>query len=144
MSLHKKKYKLTKRLKNLSSSTNDYTDLWDQWILIDSMHIDDIAEDFEKITNWNTHSYNKNHHNSCLCSKHPIKNINFMKNCYTNERCVIGCCCIKKFGSKELKCDLKVKRGQKEGKRYCEICKRKLPSNSEPWEIYHKKCYNKN
>jgi hypothetical protein len=122
------RYKLDKRLKKLSSSINNYDDLWNQWNLIDSMNIDDFDDEYP---------------NSCLCSKHPIHIINFMKNCYTNERCIIGCCCIKRFAPIELKTDLKIKRGKKKGNRYCEICKRKLPDSYDSWKIYHTKCYNK-
>lgn len=140
------KYKLLKRLKSLSSSINQYDDLWSQWILVDSMTTANDIDDecCNKLTDWCTHNFNKkNKCTSCLCSKHPITNLNLMINCYTNERCIIGCCCIKKFGSKKLVLDMKVNQGEKIGHRYCEICKRKLSSKYESWQIYHDNCYNK-
>lgn len=56
---------------------------------------------------------------------------------------------------------MKINHGEKKGFLYCEklkscvhdfvlnlpfhgqggMCKKKLPNNLEPWEIYHKKCY---
>ena len=144
---NKNKYKLLERLKSLSSSINQYEDLWDQWILIDSISTNDEMDlkYYSILDNWCSHNFNKGkQHNSCLCSKHPIVNLNLMKNFYTNEKCIIGCCCIKKFGSNDLKTDMKVNQGEKQGNRYCQICKRKLPNKFPAWQIYHKQCYNKN
>lgn len=109
-------------------------------------HVDESALSV-KITNWNTHSFHdedKCKYQICLCSHSPIFVLNLMENKFTKERCIIGSCCIKKFATDDIKIDMKVKNGEKEGKRYCKMCQRKLPDDTESWKSYHKKCYFKN
>ena len=64
-----------------------------------------------------------------------------MENAYTEQRCIIGSCCIKKFATKKQQTQMKINIGKKEGKRYCNYCNRKLPDDFEKWKTYHKKCY---
>src|SRR5579875_2002931 len=137
------KWKLIHRLKALSKSYQDIADLWNQWHLIDT--IDSSEEENLSILNdWNTHDFHKEddaEYFVCLCSHNPIVILNLMKNLFTKERCIIGSCCIRKFATQKLKKELKIKTGEKEGKRYCKSCVRKLPDTLEHWKTYHKKCY---
>jgi hypothetical protein len=139
------KWKLISRLKALSKPVDDINDIWNQWILHDTICTDQTSPKINSlITNWNTHSFNDDSevlYMICLCSHHPIYILNLMKNKYTNEKCIIGSCCIKKFASAKLKTDMKIKIGNKKGKRYCEGCKRKLPDDFEEWKTYHKTCW---
>lgn len=141
------KFKLFERLKKLSAPFNEIDDLWNQWKLRDTFDTkdDEVDEDAKiKIEDWNTHKFHDKDNGKifvCLCSHSPITVLNLMKNTKTKERCTIGSCCIKKFGTKNLKTEMKVKIGEKKGIRYCGLCRRKLPSNYEHWKKYHKKCY---
>lgn len=132
--------KLFKRLNKLSISDDD-DDIWNQWKLQHCFHTDNDSLS-DVIENWCTHSYNlSNQFTTCLCSKYPIKNLNLMNNPTTKQRCIIGSCCIKKFGNDSIKTELRVQTGIKLGKRYCDVCKRKLPDDLEKWKTCHKSCY---
>ena len=143
---HKKnsKWKLIERLKRLSKSFDEIGELWSQWILINCFDFDD-HEIPNKYKEWNSHNFHKDKqkYQICLCSHFPIKILNFMENKETKERCVIGSCCINKFkeDTKTIKIQQKIILGEKEGKRYCKLCKRKLPDSMEKWKTYHKNCY---
>lgn len=95
---------LEKRLKSLSSSIDN--NLWDQWFLVDSYDIKSLKLPNFDIEKWCSHTFNENF-NSCLCSKYPLQILNFMKNSYTNEKCIIGSCCIKKFADNKIKNEMK-------------------------------------
>ena len=127
------------RLRELSTSS-PVSCIWDQWELRDFKTSDDLT--LKQVDKWNTHKYNKNITDyCCLCGHRPIKNLNLMQNVITNHRAVIGSCCITKFGSKQIKREMKVKQGETEGKRYCEGCRRKLPDDLPTWKTYHRTCY---
>jgi hypothetical protein len=142
-------YKLFSRLVALSKKYNesDKTTLWNQWDLKDHLYVDIINdEETDKINDWNTHDFHNEDNFQimiCLCSHSPIKRLNLMENRYTGERCIIGSCCIKKFSTDELKKDMKIKIGKKEGKRYCKGCGIKLRNNTPTWKTYHKTCFKK-
>ena len=142
---HNNKWKLISRLSSLSEPYQHLDDLWNQWKLCDTIDLNNFPSTSarSKIINWNTHSFHNddNRHDICLCSHAPIIMLNLMRNQYTNEQCVIGSCCIQKFATKDLKMEMKVKIGEHAGKRYCQICKRKLPDDIEYWKTCHKKCY---
>lgn len=147
-SKNKKSYKLISRLISLSEPIDKLDNIWDQWDLCDTVTTNieyDVENDLnDKITNWNTHSFHdkdKHKYFICLCSHTPIKVLNLMENNLTKQRCTIGSCCINKFATTELRTEMKIKIGEKSGKRYCKLCKRKLPDEIESWKIYHKKCY---
>lgn len=117
MSTKSNEYKLTERLKSLSSSDKQHGDMWEQWTLVDyrGYGCDGYdSDDNRDLADWCTHSFTEpKTYSTCLCSKYPIHKLNLMRNCYTREQCIIGCCCIKKFAPKQIKDDMKVKIGEK-------------------------------
>lgn len=145
------KKKLFDRLKILGECDDD-NDIFIGWEIIEFIKVppaeEMISTNMKKlIEEWNTHNFNddENHqYNICLCSKYPLQELNLVRHKETNQQCIIGSCCILKFGHKNIKTELKIKKGNTEGKRYCSICKRKLPDDMEEWKTCHKKCYFQN
>ena len=141
--------------KNKTSEEN----IWCEWEFVKKIIVNDYLskDDYVTINNWSTHDYGKkdcekseimkrgekNHYQFCLCSKYPLTNLMLMQNLLNGERCIIGSCCIKNFGSKNIKTEIRVKLGEAEGKHYCLTCKRKLPDDFPHWKKYHKTCYKK-
>lgn len=107
--------KLIKRIKKLSEKVNDYDYLWSQWIIcgtltspnkLENPTISDSKGEKIKYVKWNTHNLNADDTIKdyiCLCSNTCIKKCIFLENLATNERCVVGNCCVKNFMQIESK-----------------------------------------
>jgi len=144
--------KLFDRLKILGECDDD-SKIFMGWKLIECIKVpqveENIAEDKKKlIEEWNTHNFNNDEdhkYNICLCSKYPLQYLNLLCNYKTNQQCIIGSCCILKFGHENIKSQvntkLKIIKGSKNGYRYCLLCKRKLLNKTPKWKTYHDKCY---
>src|SRR3546814_503300 len=89
--------------------------VWDQWMIDDVVSAKEF--ELENVLEWNTHDYQDvdDERISCLCDHRPIQILNLVQNRFTDERAVIGSCCIKKFGSRKIKYEMKVKQGAKKG-----------------------------
>lgn len=140
-----KEWKLLKRLTELSEPYEYKSQLWDQWQIVDYCYtLKSGIKVLASIDEWNTHKYptsNGRGYYICLCSHKDIIYITLVRNRVTKQRCIIGSCCITKFGTERIKLEMKFIKGEKEGKRFCPSCDRALSYNTPSWKTYHKKCY---
>lgn len=138
-------WKLMNRLNKLSEEYEDISELWNQWLPVaDVINIDDEEDHKEQLEDWITHNFHKEDktkHFICLCSHYPIKVHYLLRNNDTNERCIVGSCCINKFAPEHVRQQGKIIQGTKKGHRYCKLCSRKLPSSLPHWKSFHDKCY---
>lgn len=142
------KWKLIERLRKLSKPFDDISELWNQWNIVSCYMASTKLRDKKgkKLKDWNTHNFHnedKYIHNICLCSHSPIYSHNYVENILTNQRCIIGSCCIKKFGTDKLKQTMRVKLGELQGFKYCVSCKVQLDKARKYIRPYHDTCYKK-
>lgn len=145
---NKNKFKLYSRLRSLSKP-DDNDDHWflNQWHLVKSVR----REDGHKCNGspFSTHTYYEDdgftcEHVSCLCGHNPIYNLRYIENNQTDNRCIVGTCCIKRFFTDQHKVEMKVMDGEVKGYRYCIECKVKLRDGWPADNPLHDSCRRRN
>jgi hypothetical protein len=106
------------------------------------------SKDYEyAINEWSVINVNSSEYTEqCICS-HKIEINNYVRNNINGNVLIIGSECINKFGSGNMKTNLRIVSNIRKytgTKRMCQrCCKHKIPGNAEDWKTLCRSCYKK-